>query len=57
MNFNKQIYDIFINNPQVYITRLGLYNGRGEVVAVANLSTPLLKNFSSEATIKVKLTY
>ena len=45
------------NNPQVYITRLGLYNGSGEVVAVANLSTPLKKNFGTEATIKVKLVY
>jgi len=27
------------------------------MVAVGNLSTPLKKNFSSEATIKVKLTY
>jgi len=45
------------NNPQVYITTVGLYNGRGEVVATAKLSTPLVKNFGSEVTIKVKLTY
>ena len=34
-----------------------LYNTNGDMVAVGNLSTPLKKNFSSEATIKVKLTY
>ena len=44
-------------NPTVYITGLGLNSDRGELVAVAKLSTPIKKNFSSEATIKVKLTY
>jgi hypothetical protein len=45
------------NNPTVYITGVGLYNQAGIVVACAKLSKPLKKNFSSEATIKVKLTY
>lgn len=44
-------------NPQTFITSVQLYNDDGEMVAVGNLSTPLKKNFSSEATIKVKLTY
>ena len=44
-------------NPQTFITGVQLYNENNEIVAVANLSTPLKKNFSSEATIKVKLTY
>ena len=44
-------------NPNVYITGVQLYNEAGDLVAVGNLSTPLKKNFSSEATIKVKLTY
>ena len=44
-------------NPTTFITGVQLYNDAGELVAVANLSTPLKKNFSSEATIKVKLTY
>ena len=44
-------------NPTVYITGVGLYNNAGKLVAVAKLSTPIKKNFSSEATIKVKLTY
>ena len=44
-------------NPTTFITSVQLYNSTGEMVAVGNLSTPLKKNFSSEATIKVKLTY
>ena len=44
-------------NPSTFITSVQLYNGAGDMVAVGNLSTPLKKNFSSEATIKVKLTY
>jgi len=44
-------------NPTTFITSVQLYNSKGEMVAVGNLSTPLKKNFSSEATIKVKLTY
>ena len=44
-------------NPVVYITGVGLYNTAGQLVAISKLSTPLKKNFSSEATIKVKLTY
>ncbi len=44
-------------NPQTFITSVQLYNDSGHMVAVGNLSTPLKKSFSSEATIKVKLTY
>ena len=44
-------------NPTTFITSVQLYNQAGDMVAVGNLSTPLKKNFSSEATVKVKLTY
>ena len=44
-------------NPQTFISSVQLYNSVGDIVAVGNLSTPLKKNFQSEATIKVKLTY
>ena len=47
----------FINNPQTYITTVGLYNSRRELLAVAKLSKPLLKNFTLESLIKVKLDY
>jgi len=44
-------------NPSTFIAQVQLFNAAGDIVAVGNLSTPLKKNFSSEATIKVKLTY
>ena len=44
-------------NPQTFITGCGLYNSAGQLLAIAKLSSPLKKNFASEATIKVKLTY
>ena len=54
-------YDIrhsdMINNPQVYITEVGLYDEAGELMAIGRLSSALEKNFSSEAIIKVRLTY
>ena len=54
---NKLRHDKMRDNPQTFITSVQLYNTEGHMVAVGNLSTPLKKNFSSEATIKVKLTY
>ena len=50
---NKTMWDA----PNTFITSVQLYNNTGDMVAVANLSTPIKKNFSSEATIKVKLTF
>jgi len=50
-------YATFVNDPQVYITSVGLYNDRGELLAVAKLSQPLLKAFTREALIKVKLDF
>ena len=51
------IYDQFINNPQVYITTVGLYNDANELVAVAKLSRPLLKDFTKESLVRVKLDF
>ena len=45
------------NNPQTYISEVGLYDGAGDLMAIGKLSAPLEKNFSSEAIIKVRLTY
>ena len=47
----------FVKNPKVYITQVGLYNSQNELLAVAKLSKPLLKTFSKEAIIKVKLDF
>ncbi len=51
------IYDQFINNPQVYVTTVGMYNDANELVAVAKLSKPLLKDFTKESLIRVKLDF
>tara|TARA_B100000902_G_C27300525_1_gene912506 strand:- start:1088 stop:2122 length:1035 start_codon:yes stop_codon:yes gene_type:complete len=47
----------FIKNPRTFITQVGLYNEANELLAVAKLSKPLLKSFSREAIIKVKLDF
>jgi len=51
------IYSQFINNPQTYITTVGLYNDANELLAVAKLSKPLVKDFTKEALIRVKLDF
>jgi hypothetical protein len=51
------LYSGFINNPQTYITTVGLYNDTNELLAVAKLSRPLTKNFTKEALIRVKLDF
>jgi hypothetical protein len=51
------IYDDFINNPQVYITTVGMYNDNNELLAVAKLSKPLKKDFTKEALVRVKLDF
>jgi len=51
------IYDQFINSPQVYITTVGMYNDSNELVAVAKMSRPLLKDFTKEALVRVKLDF
>ena len=39
------------------MTQVGLYNSDSELLAVAKLSKPVLKSFSREAVIKVKLDF
>jgi len=51
------VFSNFINNPQTYITTVGLYNDTNELLAVAKLSRPLPKNFSKQALIRIKLDF
>jgi len=51
------LFDSFINDPQVYITSVGLYNNNQELVAVAKLSRPLLKDFTKELLVRIKLDF
>jgi hypothetical protein len=47
----------FVNNPQVYVTSIGLYNDANELLAVAKTSTPINKSFDKELAIRVKLDF
>ena len=47
----------FFKDPKTYITTIGLYNDSNELLAVAKLSQPVLKSYSREALIKVKLDF
>ena len=51
------IYSQFVNAPQVYLTTIGMYNDSNELIAVAKMSRPLLKDFTKEALIRVKLDF
>ena len=47
----------FIGDPKTYITTVGLYNNDNELLAIAKLSKPILKSFSNEILVKVKLDF
>jgi hypothetical protein len=51
------LYDTLIDNPQTYVTTVGMYNDSNELLAVAKLSRPLVKDFTKEALIRIKLDY
>ena len=50
-------HDDMVTNPQTFISEVGLYDDQNSLLAVGRLSSPINKNFSSEAIVKVRLTY
>ena len=50
-------HDSYINAPQTYVTTIGLYNDTNDLLAVAKLSKPLLKDFTKESLVRVKLDF
>ncbi len=50
-------HSVMIDSPQGYITAVGLYNDNNDLLAVAKLSRPLLKDFTKEALVRIKLDY
>ena len=50
-------HSVMIDTPQAYITSVGLYNDNNDLLAVAKLSRPLLKDFTKEALVRIKLDY
>lgn len=58
INSNGEFYyDTLINNPQTFITTVGLYNDSNELLAVAKLSKPLVKDFTKEVLLRVRLDF
>jgi hypothetical protein len=51
------LHTSMVGNPKAYITTVGLYDESHELLAVAKLSKPLLKSFSREALVRVRLEY
>jgi len=51
------VYSSLVNNPQTFITTVGLYNDATELLSVAKLSKPLVKDFTKEALVRVKLDF
>lgn len=50
-------HTIMVNTPQAYVTTVGLYNDNNDLLGVAKLSRPLLKDFTKEALVRIKLDY
>jgi len=51
------VHNAFIYNPKTYITTVGLYNENQDLLAVAKLSRPLLKDFTKELLLRCKLDF
>jgi len=51
------LYTSLIYNPQTYITTVGMYNNAGDLLAVAKLNKPLVKDFTKELLLRVKLDF
>jgi hypothetical protein len=51
------LYTSLIYNPQTFITTVGMYNDAGDLVAVAKLNKPLVKDFTKELLLRVKLDF
>jgi len=47
----------FVQDPQVFVTTVGLYNDANELLAVGKLSQPTRKSFDRELLIRVRLDF
>lgn len=50
-------YDSMINDPQIFVTTIGLYDDNQDLLAVAKLSKAVKKSFDREVVVKIKLDY
>jgi len=51
------IYQDWFDNPQTYITTVGLYNDNNELMATAKLPRPYNKNFNNELLMQIGLNF
>lgn len=56
-NSQEIIKSHFREDPTVYVTGLGLYNEKNELIAFGRPSKPLKKSFSDELVFKIELNY
>ena len=54
-NTNQLKYDAFIRNPVTYITTIGLYSKKGELVAVGKLKKPIRKTETDSYVFQVRV--
>lgn len=54
-SLNSFRYSYFIRDPHTFITSIGLYNKRNELLAVGKLKRPLLKNDRTQYTFQVRV--
>jgi hypothetical protein len=47
----------FVDNPMTYITTIGLYNTKKDLIAVAKLSKPIKKTKENDVLIKIRLNW
>jgi len=50
-------YTEMYNDPQVYVTTIGLYDNSNKLLATAKLNKPQLKNFERELLAKIRVQY
>jgi hypothetical protein len=56
-NNGNLLFTQLIFSPQTYITTVGMYNNAGDLIAVAKLNKPLVKDFTKELLLRVKLDF
>ena len=54
-NNGNILYTTLVDNPETYVTGVGLYNELNELMGIAKLSKPLKKSFINTLSFKVKL--
>lgn len=55
VNEDSTLLQFMINNPTTYVTSVGLYNEKKELLAVGKLPKPMRKDFNEETVINVKI--